>query len=278
MSTSAKIQGPLVSVMMPTYNGAPYLRAAIDSVINQTYTNWELIIVDDGSTDDTPTILQEYSLRDKRVKPYRIERGGRGKARNKCLQESSGKYIAVCDSDDISLPNRFQVHVDFLESHPDIGVVSAQILYFEDQKAPVSSFRYPENQHEIKSKFDRGKMGVCHAVSMFRRELIDKVGPYSEECLRAQDLEFFLRVNEVSQFACLPDVLLLYRNNPANTTYRFWVRLSKYGQYALYCRNNFRRRREPARFADWEKTFDCLWRVYLVENLRYIKYFIKFKL
>lgn len=278
MPNDAKIKGPLVSVMMPTYNGAAYLRAAIDSILNQTYTNWELIIVDDGSTDDTPAILQEYSLQDERVKPYRIVHGGRGKARNKCLQESSGKYIAVCDSDDISLPNRFKAHVDFLESNPDIGVVSAQMLFFEGQNVPKCAFRYPENPHDIKSKFDRGKMGVSHSASMFRRELIDKVGPYSEECLRAQDLELFLRVNEVSRFACIPDALLLYRNNPANTTYRFWVRLSKYGRYAVYCRNRFRRQLVPARFADWEKTFGCLWRVYLIDNLHYVKFYIKFKL
>jgi glycosyltransferase involved in cell wall biosynthesis len=277
MDDNPKSKDPLVSVMMPTYNGAAHLREAIDSMLNQTYTHWELIIVDDGSTDETPEILQEYSRLDKRINPYRIAHGGRGKARNKCLEESSGKYIAVCDSDDISLPDRFKKHVDFLEQHPDIGVVSAQSLFFDSQNVPTSSVAYPEDPYVIKARFDKGKMGVCHGASMFRRELIDQVGPYSEECLRAQDLEFFLRVNEVSRFASLPEHLLLYRNNPSNTTYRFWVRLCKYGRYAVNCRDRFRLQLVPIRFVDWEKTFDCLWRVYLVDNLRYVKFWLKFK-
>lgn len=121
-------------------------------------------------------------------------------------------------------------------------------------------------------------MGVAHGASMFRRELIDKVGGYSEECLRAQDLEFFLRVNEVSRFASLPDDLLLYRNSPSTTTYRFWVRSCKYGRYAVYCRGRFQKQLTPVRFADWERTFGCLWRVGLVDNLRYIKFFLNFKM
>ena len=271
-------KGPLVSVMMPTYNGADYLRKAIDSILHQTYTSWELIIVDDGSTDETPTILQAYCRQHTRIKAYRIAHGGRGKARNKCLEEASGKYIVVCDSDDISLPNRFKAQVDFLETHSDIGVVSTQILHFDEQDIPKRLYSYPETPERIKARFDKGKMGVAHSASMFRRELIDKVGAYSEECLRAQDLEFFLRVNEVSRFASLPDDLLLYRNSPSNTTYRFWVRLCKYGRYAVYCRGRFRKQLAPERFANWEKSFRCLWQVYLVDNLRYIKFFLKFML
>jgi glycosyltransferase involved in cell wall biosynthesis len=271
-------KGPLVSVMMPTYNGAAYLREAIDSILNQTYTGWELIVVDDGSTDETPAILQAYCHQDARIKAYRIAHGGRGKARNKCLEEASGKYIAVCDSDDISLPNRFKAHVNFLETHPDIGVVSAQILHFDYQNAPTRLYSYPETPEQIKARFDKGKMGVANSASMFRRELIDKVGVYSEECLRAQDLEFFLRVNEVSRFATLPDDLLLYRNNPNTTTHGVWVRMCKYGRYAVYCRDRFRKQLAPMRFADWERTFSCLWRVYVVDNLRYIKFCLHFKL
>lgn len=278
MHDDCKTKGPLVSVMMPTYNGAAYLREAIDSILDQTYASWELIIVDDGSTDETPAILQSYCRQHTRIKAYRIPHGGRGKARNKCLEEASGKYIAVCDSDDISLPNRFKVQVEFLETHPDIGVVSAQMLHFDVHNMPKRLYSYPETPERIQARFDKGKMGVSNGASMFRRELIDKVGAYSEECLRAQDLEFFLRVNEVSRFASLPHDLLLYRNSPSNCTYRFWVRLCKYGRYAVYRRGRFRKQLAPVRFADWERTFDCLWRVYLVDSLRYIKFCLNFKL
>lgn len=277
MSTTTGISAPLVSVTMPTYNNAPYLGEAIDSIVNQSFDDWELIIVDDGSTDGSSHILAEYETRDRRIRVFRIPHAGRGKARNKCIEEARGKYIAVCDSDDVSLPQRFAKQVSFLATNPGVGVVSADVAHYNGKVLPIPAFQYPYDPDEIKRWFDRGKMGVSHSASMFRHSLLEVVGLYSEECLRAQDLEFFLRVNEVSRFAVLPEVLLYYRNDPRHMTYQFWLLLCKYGRYAVYRRNQFRRHAAPISFCQWQATYACRWRVYVLDNLRFIKYFLKYK-
>jgi glycosyltransferase involved in cell wall biosynthesis len=269
---------PLISAMMPAYNSEKHIVQAIESILAQTYKNWELIVVDDGSTDETPRIVSNYASNHKRIKYHRIDHGGRGVARIKCIELSAGKYIAVCDSDDISLPERFEKQVLFLENHLEIGVVSAQVKFFSDDLHLQNIYQYPECSDEIRSYFNRGKMGISHAASMFRRELIEFVGSYCEECLRAQDLEFFLRVNEVSLFVTLPEVLLLYRNNPSNMSFSFWIRLHKYSRYAVYRREMYKTKIEPKKFDHWCNCFLNKLKIYFIESVRYCKYVFKYKL
>ena len=109
---------------MPTYNNGRWLQEAIDSVLGQTFTDWELIIVDDGSTDDTADVLARCT--DSRIRIYTLAKNvGRAGARNVALGQARGRYIAICDSDDISAPTRFTEQVAFLDANPNIGVVSA---------------------------------------------------------------------------------------------------------------------------------------------------------
>src|SRR5690606_17218080 len=112
------------------YNMAKYISEAIESVIGQTYDNWELIIVDDGSTDDTEYVVR--SFRDPRIRYYKQVNRGRGAARNVALQFAKGTYVAITDADDISLPRRFELQVRFLEANPAVAVVGGQILHFVD--------------------------------------------------------------------------------------------------------------------------------------------------
>jgi len=267
---------PTVSAMMPAYNVENYIGDAIESILNQTCDDWELIIVDDGSTDDTGRILEDYKKIDPRIHVVFMEHKGRGAARNKCLEHSSGKFIAVCDSDDISLPDRFSKEVNFLENHPEIGVVGSQVVNFHYDLPPIRLQGYPEDSELIKRTFDRGRMGVMHPSSMYRRELIEQVGPYCDECLRAQDLELFLRFNEVTKFQNLQDNLVLYRNNPRHASYKLWIRLSKYGRYAIYRRDQFRKNTPSESFSTWEKTFNCRWRVYTLDTLKYVRHSLRY--
>lgn len=268
---------PLVSVMMPAYNTGKYLAEAIESILAQTYGNWELIFVDDGSTDNTPDIVAGYAATDKRIKYYRIDHGGRGVARIKCIELSSGKYIAVCDSDDISLPNRFERQVHFLENNSTIGVVSSQVKYFSADLPLQNMYRYPEKTNIIRSYFNKGKMGVSHAAAMFRKSLIDQAGSYCAECLRAQDLEYFLRLNEITNFVTLPEVLLHYRNNPQNTNFKFWITLYQYTRYAKYRRDVFRNKNNPDNFNRWKTKITNIAIVYSIDSVRYIKYLLKYR-
>ena len=161
---------PTVSAIMPAYNAGRYLREAIDSVLRQSWQDWELIIVDDGSTDDTREIIGEYASRDHRIRLYPMEHCGRGGARNACLERSRGRYIAICDSDDVFHPERFALQVAFLDGNPEYGVVSADYLLFSDDLPLSAQYPFPDNPESIRALFDKGKMGACHPVSMFRRE------------------------------------------------------------------------------------------------------------
>ena len=128
---------PLVSVIMSVYNGEKYLVQAIDSILNQTYQNFEFIIIDDCSTDNSSHILQEYAQKDSRIKIIKKEKniGIKGFIKNLNLGISiaKGKYIARMDADDISLPERFQKQVDFLENNPEITLVGAQLNLINEQ-------------------------------------------------------------------------------------------------------------------------------------------------
>ena len=136
------VHSPKVSVIMPAYNTEKYIGQAIDSILQQTYNNWELIIVDDGSTDDTFKIALQYARDNSRILVSGNQHSGRGVTRNKCLEKVSGEYIAIMDSDDISVPDRFEKQVFLLEAERDVFVTSGQILSFFDSvnaTAPVYS-------------------------------------------------------------------------------------------------------------------------------------------
>ena len=115
---------PLVSVIMPVYNGEKYLAEAIDSILGQSFTDFEFLIVDDGSQDNSAEIIRSYEKRDRRIRFIQLERNmGAAAARNRGIAAATGKFITMMDCDDISLPERLQKQVDFMQSNPEIGAV-----------------------------------------------------------------------------------------------------------------------------------------------------------
>ena len=265
---------PAVSAIMPTYNVAKHVSEAVDSVLRQTLQDWELIVVDDGSSDDTPKILAEYASMDQRIHLYPMRHCGRGKARNACLERSRGKYIAICDSDDIFHPERFALQAAFLESNPKYGVVSANYLFFSKDLPLSAQHAFPDDPERIRALFEKGKMGACHPVSMFRKELLDSVGPYCPDLLMSEDLDLFLRFNEITRFYKLPEILLHYRCNPAHLDYRTWVALCGYARYAVHRRNSMRTGREPLTLDEWRRSTPGLFMANCVDNLRFIAFLL----
>lgn len=232
-----RIRGPspqvTVSAVMPTYNAAPYLRAAIDSVLAQTFTDWELIVVDDGSQDETPEILAGFD--DPRIKMRRLAvHSGRAAARNAGLDLVTGRYVAMCDSDDISLPHRFATQVAFLDAHPGIDVLSGHMMIFDERSTPRRATTYPEESAQIHRRFRKGKMGVVHAASMLRVRCFTAFGRYREELERAEDFEFLRRIHPFCVFHNLPEVLLLYRHEVTRTPWWKWLETRRYHRYAHY--------------------------------------------
>ena len=224
-----------VSAIMPTYNSGPFIGSAIESIIDQSFSNWELIVVDDGSTDSTNEVLRRIS--DPRIRIVRLSHNhGRGYARNIAVTEATGNVIAVCDSDDVSLPERFARQVAFLTEHPSIDVVATQVLYFREGREPRVRFLAPQKPEEIQRRFDRGQMAVPNQSAMIRRSCFDRFGLYAEECRRAQDMEFFLRIRNECEFYTLPDFLVLYRHEDG-IAYWKWAQIKHYERYARYRAN-----------------------------------------
>lgn len=202
----------MLSAIMPVFNGAIYIADAINSVLDQTFKNFELIIVNDGSTDDTESILLTYD--DPRIKVISLEKNsGRGAARNIAVAACSGKYIAICDADDISLPERFAAQFSYLEANPEISVLSTQVLHFSDGMKPKQLYWFPEMPEAISASYKRGVMGVPHCSCMLRSECFEQHSYDNTFAYNVEDLELFIRLNEEYRMKVLKKPEVLYRNN-----------------------------------------------------------------
>lgn len=204
-----------VSVLMTVYNDEKYLRKSIESILNQTFTDFEFIIVNDGSTDTTLEILQYYSSVDTRIILIDQTNTGMTKALNRGLSIAKGKYIARIDSDDISFPNRLALEVDFLENNSDIDLVGggAQII---DDKDNIIGLRNIIVKNASKALLHLNI--YQHSDVMFRRIVLEKVFGYRDKFRNAQDYDLWLRISEVSKIAKIKDILGHWRLNPSGYT------------------------------------------------------------
>ncbi|MDO4725892.1 MAG: glycosyltransferase [Porphyromonadaceae bacterium] len=203
-----KQNNPLISVAMPCYNNAPYVAEAIESMLNQTFTDFELIILDDCSSDNSAEVIKSFT--DKRIVYHRNEQNtGLANNLNIGLQMARGKLIARMDGDDISLPERLQTQVDFLEAHPDIDLCSCGMEMFgKDNQVWI---REPDPEDvKITMLF---YSPILHASAMWRREAFDRYGLiYRQEAFPAEDYDLWARaVASGCRLANIPQVLYRYR-------------------------------------------------------------------
>lgn len=200
---------PKVSVVMSVYNGEKHLREAVESILNQTFRDFEFIIVDDGSTDSTWKILTGYD--DPRIVLVRNqENAGLTKSLNKGLQLAKGKYIARQDADDASLPERLEKQAEFLDSNRDVGLLSCSFIEIDGEGRPVSVQRLPSEDSELQERLLSSNC-FCHGAAMFRRECLKSVGAYREEFEFAQDYDLWLRISERYKVANLEEALYKWR-------------------------------------------------------------------
>jgi len=212
---SRSMGNPPVSIIMTVFNGEDFVKNGIQALLNQTYQNLEVIVVDDGSTDNT--VKEVGSISDNRLILLKRDRQGRGHSLNDGIKKAKGKYIAINDADDISLPNRIQKEVDFLEAHPDVGMVgSYHYNRRADSKETLTT--YPTDDHELRLALTRGQP-FAHQTIMYRREVLDQVGGYSETVPFMFDREIFIRIAAVTRVANIPDPLVIVRHHPSRFFY-----------------------------------------------------------
>ncbi|CVK19931.1 glycosyltransferase family 2 protein [Sporomusa sphaeroides] len=198
---------PKVTVLMSVYNGEQYLREAIESILKQSYKNFELLIINDASTDTSRSIIQSYS--DPRIRLIDNEVNlGLTVSLNKGIALSQGEYIARMDSDDISLDERLEKQVQFMKEHSDIGVCGSWVETFGVRH---EIWQYPIEHNEITSRL-LFYNSLAHSTVIFRRNLLCKLGLcYNEEYRYSQDYELWIRCSGVVRLANIPEPLVKYR-------------------------------------------------------------------
>jgi glycosyltransferase involved in cell wall biosynthesis len=255
---------------MPVYNGARHLRESILSIIRQSFQDWELVLVDDGSTDQTAAIAQECATADSRIRVMRIPHSGRGVARNVAIANASGRFVAVCDADDISLPHRFATQAELLDAHPEIAVVTChEVIAINDHSEPVHVIRSAEGDHCVRERLARGRMSIQNAAVMMRAELFSRYGLYDTELRRAQDFNFFLRIFDQERFMSTGP-LILYR--VAGSIER-WSKLAENNAYRHYAYQ--RAMGEQRSFEEYYRQFGPRLYRRLVIPLMFVWYLIK---
>lgn len=202
----------LVSIVLPVYNEQKTLYEAVDSVLKQTYSDWELLIIDDGSEDKSLKIAKEYLKRDNRVKVLRNNiNQGLVYSLNKGIKAAHGEFVARMDADDISLPQRLEKQVDFLTQNPDYGLVGTWAKVVQNEK--VRAYHKRPGDNTILQYYLLFNTPFTHSSVMMRKSVLDEVGLYDENLpkIYPEDYELWQRVAEVSKVANLPEVLHIYR-------------------------------------------------------------------
>lgn len=210
---------PLVSVIMPAYNCEKYVKKAIDSILNQTYSNFELLIADDCSKDSTKSIIDSYT--DNRIKRFHNEANmGYLQASNKLFKECKGDFITFQDADDYSASNRLELLVDYLEKNPNYSCVGSNVIKVDDLGNELYVTNFPLNDSEIKSRFADTRVVMTGSSLLIRKEIVAKVGTYNLyfDRLGSEDVYWFSLILSHFKVSNIPDKLYYYRSNPTSVT------------------------------------------------------------
>ncbi|MDO8586167.1 MAG: glycosyltransferase family A protein [Armatimonadota bacterium] len=211
---------PTVSVVMAVYNSAEYLPEAIDSILNQSFQDFELLAVDDGSTDGSADILARYEKQDSRVRVLRQENSGIAASRNNALRHARGNYVAVMDSDDVSLPDRLAKQVALLENNPEIGFCGVSCSFFGDLGEFVGACP-PTDPRKLKCRM-LFLMTISNTSIMMRRELIAKHSLYYDAGFPVgEDYDLITRLLPHCEPANIPEVLMKIRTHADSITRRY---------------------------------------------------------
>ncbi len=206
-----KDSNPLISVVMPAYNAERYLAEAIDSILSQTFRDFELLLVDDCSTDTTLEIIDEYARRDDRISVFRNDKNLKlARTLNRGIKAARGKYIARMDADDVSFPYRFGKQVKFMEENPEVGILGGTMVVTGKDSRVINERRYYTRDEEIRKNIFKFSP-FCHPAIMIRKAVLEKSGLYDPYYNPVEDYELYFRIGLHAKFANLEDSLLRYR-------------------------------------------------------------------
>lgn len=227
-----QVHSPAVSVLMAVRDGQQWLRPAVDSILTQTFSNFELLVIDDGSSDETPHILGEYRALDQRVIVIPQAREGLVCALNRGLARATAPFVARLDADDVALPQRLQRQLSYFEEHPKTNLLGTWAQAIDALGRPKRLLRPPVDRKILVETLVRTNPFI-HSSIMFRTAIARELGGYHPPFEAAEDYDFWLRFSEIGDIAILPEVLIQYRRHGSSVTTRravtqvFSVRLAK---------------------------------------------------
>jgi glycosyltransferase involved in cell wall biosynthesis len=201
---------------MSVFNGGRFLAAAIESVLRQTFHDFEFIVVDDGSTDGSGDVAR--SFQDPRIAVVRQENQGIAAALNRAIEMARCEYIARQDADDISLPDRFAAQVRFLDEHPEVAVLGTAARLVDSHGRPFSRFATYVRHERLVKELKRGFCPLMHGSVMLRRQAILEAGGYDPRFERIQDVELWLRMSDRYRLANLRETLYILRKHDGSFT------------------------------------------------------------
>lgn len=212
---------PAASVILPVYNGGEYLDAAIESVLGQSFTDFELLLLNDGSTDASLDRLNHYAALDARCKVHSWTNRGLIQTLNVGLRLAHADILIRMDADDVCRPNRFERQIAYLRAHPECVAVGTQVMLIDPEGQPIRLFVEETGHEEIDVAHMAAKGGaIAHPAAAMRKAAVIGIGGYRGEFPHAEDIDLFLRLAEVGRLANLPEVLLDYRQHPNSIGHR----------------------------------------------------------
>jgi glycosyltransferase involved in cell wall biosynthesis len=219
-------RAPMVSVVMSVYNGERHLRESIESILRQSFCDFEFIIIDDASTDGSPEIVKHYQNVDQRIRVFRqrhrlyneADTYRLGEALNQGCALARGKYIARMDADDIAVSHRLSLQVDFMEQHPAVGLVGGAVEWFDTDRGSLGVYRNPTDDHQIRKRLFKTN-SFWHPTAFFRKDVFLSSGGY-RSIVASEDYDLWLRMADRFRLANLDDVVLHYRVHPQQVSVR----------------------------------------------------------
>ena len=210
---------PAVSVIIAVLNCEKFIAESVDSILNQTLQDIELIVVDDGSTDGTSEILNDYAARDSRVRVIRrSEAGGAGSARNAGIKAARADFIAIQDADDVSVPDRLERHLTHLAAHPETGFVASPLIRSDLDNNPIGVKRIPFRGDQLVERMQH-YCYLSHCAAMFRTQHLREIGGYRDGLAGAEDYDLLLRLIEKGRVDLLDGPVYYHRQVPSGLTY-----------------------------------------------------------